>query len=134
MHNICIVGIGVRGFYAGGDFRTCSHSSADTFGPKPEATLHERGYTPHPIESMSNDPMTAPVGPAQETSKTPESAGENAGSSFARPYIHAHASIIEGPTSRSDALRSRDSGLVDVAFACISALFWGEWEAPVVVN
>lgn len=25
---------------------------------------------------MSSDPMTAPVGPAQETSKTPEKAGE----------------------------------------------------------
>lgn len=25
---------------------------------------------------MSSDPMTAPVGPAQETDKTPESAGE----------------------------------------------------------
>lgn len=29
----------------------------------------------HPEGAMSVDPMTAPVGPAQETSKTPEAAG-----------------------------------------------------------
>lgn len=47
---------------------------------------------------MSSDPMTAPVGPAQETDKTPESAGE--------PESEGR-DPVRGPPTRSQCPRLR---------------------------
>lgn len=46
--------------------------STTTYGETEGEHTERREY---PAGIMSGDPMTAPVGPAQETSKTPESAG-----------------------------------------------------------